>query len=471
MMHRAWEATRLALLLGCLVGSGCGGHSPQMAGAWQPYQPVVQGGGQGWRQVEAQERASRSAQPRPTSKSSAAHDGESAAPSREQPPAPQPASDSAPVARAEGARSSGGPRKSAGPGGATKSGSQSSTGGASSGGGAPSTGSGQQTATAKAKSGAGFEEPEQSPAQLKRDVVYLGYLQLEVRRRVDALLAIEAKVKERKGYVDRMAGNLVVVRVPAGDFEQAMATFAEVGRVMDRRIQALDVSEQVSDLGSRLAVLREARERLLQLLARAQNVEERLALMEQIKRLSGQIEELEASLQTLRALVAWQTITIELVSQEGDTGIARRSAFPFVRALGPGKPGPAGSADDVRLGAVQGFVALREADPLTARAADSSSLQVFGVDNEPKGDAEFWHKAVAWELEGRGDKRIEEGKAAGFHWQIWQSREPRPWSWLLAVKVVGERLWVVSAFLPDPAALGRHKAALLAALPTVEVQQ
>ena len=300
--------------------------------------------------------------------------------------------------------------------------------------------------------------------------MYLGYLRLEVRHRVDALQAIEAEAKTRGGYIDRMAGNTVVLRVPAGDFEVAMAAFAELGKVLDRRVQALDVTDQVTDLAGRLGVLKDARERLLLLLARATRTEERLQLLANIKRLSNDIEAIESSLTTLRDLVAWQTITIELVAQAEDgRGVLRRSPFPWVRALSPGRPGPGGSADRVRAPTIEGFVALRDAEPFTARAADSSALHLFALPNDPHGDASFWHRAIAWELEGRGDRKIETGSTGPWQWQLWQSREPRPWTWLLAVRVDGESVWVYAAFLPDLAALKRHQAALQAGLSAVEV--
>lgn len=463
LRHGRGMAATALLAATLMLLTGCGGYSAKVsAEAWQPYQPVTQGagGGQAYRQVEAEERSRHS-----VVATSSSPRTESTRPSPK-PRAPQPSPPSADDSDREPApkrRPQSRPPPTPPASGAAQGGQSQASGG---------DGSAAEGADGGGKDEAPDDDEDDKPADAKaRDVVYLGYLRLEVKHRVDALQAIEAEAKKRGGYIDRMAGNTVVLRVPAGDFDEAMAAFGELGKVLDRRIQALDVTDQVTDLAGRLAVLKDARERLLLLLARATRVEERLQLLAQIKRLSNDIEGIESSLTTLRDLVAWQTITIEIVAQAEDgRGVMRRSPFPWVRALSPGRPGPGGSADRVQAPAIEGFVALRDAEPFTARAADSSALHIYAVPNDPRGDATFWHRAIAWELEGRGDRKLEVGSTGAWQWQLWQSREPRPWTWLLAVRVEGDNVWVYAAFLPDLAALKRHQAALQAGLGAVEVK-
>ncbi|HUT77219.1 MAG TPA: DUF4349 domain-containing protein, partial [Polyangia bacterium] len=134
-------------------------------------------------------------------------------------------------------------------------------------------------------------------------VVYTGYLQLRVKRLLDAIDEIERITAEKGGYIESRTRDVVVVRVPASDFDAVLDTFARVGELLGRRVKALDVSEQFTDLGARLAVAREARVRLLNLLERVTDVDERLLILREVKRLSELIESYESTLATLQNLV------------------------------------------------------------------------------------------------------------------------------------------------------------------------
>lgn len=450
----------LALLLALPALASCGAGS-QMAkdASWQPYRPERAQPSTAWQAVEREERT-RTVQRRGADEPDRAPSAPAPAsdvPQAAPPPKTATAGGAAGATRRESSRRTPPPTPPAGGDGAASGSAAAVATGAK----GPATGGAKQDDDA-------YDPTPTGP----RDVVYLGFLKLEVRRRIDAMQAIEVEAKARGGYVDRMINNIAVVRVPAGDFEGAMAAFAALGVVLDRRVQAIDVSEQMSELGTRLAIFRAARERLLALLARTTATEERLRLLEQIRRLTAQIEDIEASLNTLRDLVAWQTITIELSPQaDNEAGVARRSPFAWVRELSPGRAGPEGGATDVLLSAIQGFVVIDKADPFTARAADGSAVHVFAVANEPAGDGAFWHAAISWELEGRGDLRADQGEAGAFRWQRWQPRAPRPWSWLLGVRVVGKQVWVFAAFVPDDAAWTRHGPALLDAMRRTEVKR
>ncbi|MCB9738446.1 MAG: DUF4349 domain-containing protein [Deltaproteobacteria bacterium] len=436
-------------LLVLLAAVGCGGgYASKSDGAWRPYQPPPPQPGAAWAQRERAESSRPRPRPSPVSK---------AMRTRAPEPAPAPTSSrpaSEPPRRAEfdAERVNGEVRRGNGDDG-------SAAGGAGK--------SADRAKTPDAKP-ADAEDEKDTGA---RSVVYLGYLRLEVARRVEAMAEVEKLLAERKGFIERMAGNVIVVRVPAGDFEAAMNAFAAIGKVIHRRIQALDVTAQFQDLEGRLVVSQQARERMLQLLARTTQVDERLRLIQEIKRLSAVIEEIESTLSSLRDLVAFQTITIELVPRDANgKGVWRRSPFPWVRALMPGRPGPKSAPGRVQVGKIAGFVAFEDAEPFTARAADSSALSIYAVPNEPAGDAAFWARALAWELQGRGDEALESGQTGAVAWQVWRARDPKPWTWILAVRVVGDEVWVFDAFLPDPAAWERHKSTLLGAARSFEVK-
>lgn len=320
-----------------------------------------------------------------------------------------------------------------------------------------------KTSIAEQKKALPTDEPD-AKGMAERQVVYLGFLRLRVRRLLDAVDALTEKVTAAGGYVESLSKTVMVVRVPAGDFDAAMARLAEVGEVLARRVKALDVTDQFLDIQGRLAVARETRTRLLELLAKTQNTDERLRILQEIKRLTEQIESMESRLATLRNLVDYYTITIELEPvAQSRRAVVNRSPFGWIRGLRAHQPTLEGT-DDASLPVPAGFVKLDDDDGWQARAADTSAIRISVVENEPRGDAGWWAAAVRHELDGRDEAIVADGTAGGLAWLIASEKDVQPRGWLVAVSARGDELFVVEAFFPDPDALDRHEAAVLGAL-------
>jgi hypothetical protein len=343
-------------------------------------------------------------------------------------------------------------------------------------------GSYAKTATADKERFRGSREPGPKPGGVeKREpdtrgldrplVVYLGYLKLRVKRLLEAVDAITRLTEEAGGYIESLSSQAVVVRVPAHDFDAAMARYAALGDVLDRRVKALDVSAQFTDLRARLAVAKESRERLLKLLEQVQDVQERLRILQEVKRLTEQIESIESTLSTLQNLLDYFTITIEL-EPVVTTGVAvtHRSPFPWVRALAAHR----GTIDDgkraVRLTLPKGFVLFDEEDVYRAQAADTTTLRVGRVRNEPRGGAGFWADAVLHEMDGRDEELVEDGTAGVVTYRVFRNKDVQPRTYLVGVHARGDDLWVVEIFYPNEAAVERHHQAVVAALATFGVK-
>lgn len=309
-----------------------------------------------------------------------------------------------------------------------------------------------------------------APAPEQALVVYQGYLKLRVRRVLAAVEAIGELTDQAKGYVDAQREQVVIVRIPAGDFEAAMATFATVGEVLDRRVRAIDVTEQFTDLGGRLEVARAARERLLLLLAQATDVEERLRIVQEVKRLTELVESMESTLATLENLVAYYTITIELVPvlDEGRP-VAHVSPFPWVRRLAAHRATLSGGRDAVDMELPRGFVQFTEDEGFRAQAADTTTLRAALVDNEPLGDAAFWAAAIEHEMDGRDEEVVARDRSGILTLRSFRDAEAQPRIYQIGVAVDGDRLLVVEAFFPTEEAWRTHGAAVTAALGTLQV--
>lgn len=298
-------------------------------------------------------------------------------------------------------------------------------------------------------------------------VVYLGYLKLRVRRVLEAVDAITTLTEAAKGYVESQTASVIIVRIPATDFERVMGTFAAVGEVLDRRIKALDVTSQFTDLSARLAVAREARERLLVLLAQVTDVGERLQILQEVKRLTEQIESMESTLGTLENLVSFFTITIELVPVLDDRRqVAHVSPFPWVRALTAHATTVSDGKGRFAVDLPRGFVEFTEDDAFRAQAADTTTLRAAVVDNEPAGDSAFWVAAIEHEMEGRDEELVAKSDAGRLSVRVFRNKDVEPRYYLVGAYALGDSLFVVEVFFPTEAAWHAHEGEVMGALAT-----
>jgi hypothetical protein len=302
-------------------------------------------------------------------------------------------------------------------------------------------------------------------------VVYTGFMRLRVKRLLDAIDAVTRLTEAKGGYIESLAQRVVVVRIPAKDFDAVMTEFAALGELLERRIKALDVTEQFTDLGARLAVAKEARNRLVALLEKTEDVEERLRILQEVKRLSEQIETIESTLATLQNLVDYFTITIELEPVLEDTGAAQHtSPFAWIRDLAAHLTTIYDGADEIGLKLPDGFVLFEKDDVYRAQSADTTVIRGGVVDNEPRGDDAYWIKAVRYEMEGRGEKVVREGESGPVSYAIFKSEDVQPRWYLVGVVARGEDLYVLEVFFPDEEAFLAHEEAVIKALATFEVK-
>src|SRR5690606_6600983 len=126
--------------------------------------------------------------------------------------------------------------------------------------------------------------------------------------------------------------NTLTLRVEAAQFEPLMEALLAVGREVDfRTVEVEDVTRQYVDLEARLRARRAVAERLTELLARADTVEEILAVQTQLAQVQEEIESAEGQLRYLRNQVALSTITLTIF-EESATGVA--SGSPFFTRIG-----------------------------------------------------------------------------------------------------------------------------------------
>lgn len=172
--------------------------------------------------------------------------------------------------------------------------------------------------TGSATGGDGGAPPLAAP--IEQRIVKTGEMTLEVENVGAALGAIRAMVVEVDGYVGgSQAGTLddratLTIRVPAASFEDVLARLhAMDAEVVAEATREEDVTGEVVDLGARIENLQASEASYRELVARAERVDDILAVQSRLDEVRGQIEQLTAQLEALEGRAALSTLTVTLL--------------------------------------------------------------------------------------------------------------------------------------------------------------
>jgi len=143
----------------------------------------------------------------------------------------------------------------------------------------------------------------------QRVMVYSACYDIVVEEIDEAIDAMRGIAKDFGGYLQKIEGDEITIRVAADRFEGALARVESLGQVQDRELEASDVTDEYVDLQIRLKNALAMRTRLEALLAKAEDVKAALAVEKELGRITEEIELLEAKLTMLKNRVAFSAIT------------------------------------------------------------------------------------------------------------------------------------------------------------------
>jgi hypothetical protein len=168
--------------------------------------------------------------------------------------------------------------------------------------------------------GSGENEAPPLAAPIEQRIIKTGEITLEVANVGEALGRVRAMVVELGGYVGgSQAGTLderatLTIRIPAASFEDALAQLHGMdAELVAEATREQDVTGQVVDLGARIDNLEASEASYRELVARAERVEDILAVQSRLDQVRGEIEQLTAQLEALEGQAALSTLTVTLV--------------------------------------------------------------------------------------------------------------------------------------------------------------
>ncbi|HQP04591.1 MAG: DUF4349 domain-containing protein [Bacteroidales bacterium] len=145
-----------------------------------------------------------------------------------------------------------------------------------------------------------------------RKIIYSAYLTLAVKNMDTASNQIIRIAEQFNGYVQQSGTYSVTIRVKSENLDMAVEDICLIGKVKSKNVAGQDVSEEYQDYQIRLENAEKARERYLELLARAENVEAALKVEKELERLNETIELYKGKINRIDHLTEFSTITVSL---------------------------------------------------------------------------------------------------------------------------------------------------------------
>lgn len=203
-----------------------------------------------------------------------------------------------------------------------------------------------------------------------------------VRGCVDNILSI---MEAYGGYVSSMEvrekGAILTVKVPQDGMMEFIEEVSKTGRVVDKTVSGVDLTDRIIDLEARLRNAREVERSLLDLLKMAKNVSDVLDIMRELSIVREEIEVMEAQLRNLRTSASYATVTVEVSEEEPRRG---RVEVLFRVLDSRGLPVP-GAHIHLKAGEVRGFV-TDEFGEAKAEVERGSNMSLIAVFHRPDGE-------------------------------------------------------------------------------------
>ena len=160
-----------------------------------------------------------------------------------------------------------------------------------------------------------------SQATPDRILVRNASITLEADSPAQVVADIELAIRQSGGYVSNLQQSTntldrqwvtLTIRVPSLSFSEMLDALDSLGRVVDKRIGAEDVTEESIDVDSQTRNLKRTEERLLAHLERTAKLEDIVKVEHELTRVREQIERFEGRLRFLNHRVDYSTIILTI---------------------------------------------------------------------------------------------------------------------------------------------------------------
>jgi hypothetical protein len=160
-------------------------------------------------------------------------------------------------------------------------------------------------------------EAEEVNIQSNRMMIWAASLTIEVESVSNAIREANDIANTTGGYVEQSsdAGEAyaaLTLRVPASALNSTIELLESLGTVTERHLSSEDVTEQYIDVEARLKNKIALRDRLRELLEKATDVKDILAIETELNRVQADIDSMQARLKSLKGLADMATIDLAI---------------------------------------------------------------------------------------------------------------------------------------------------------------
>lgn len=168
-----------------------------------------------------------------------------------------------------------------------------------------------------------------------RQIVYTATMRVAVFDQAEAMAKAESLPERFGGWLHVRQGSRMVLKIPAASLPAAMDEIGEMGNVEDRQLRAQDVTAQFVDLESRIRVLQQTRDRLLDLLQKAHTAKEALEVQRALDDVTMRLEQALGQMRVMRDAISFSTLTVDFAERGPHTPVpTSNDPFPWVDGLG-----------------------------------------------------------------------------------------------------------------------------------------
>lgn len=160
-----------------------------------------------------------------------------------------------------------------------------------------------------------------------RKLVKTANLSIQVKELASAITSAESLAASLGGYISASrAGEdwaSLTLRIPQESFDKALETLGPLGKVLNRSVNAEDVTLQFYDLEGRLKTKKDLAETFRAYLRRANTISDILAVEERLADLEAEIDGTGKQLKGLTDLIDFATISLELSIPASQSSVHR----------------------------------------------------------------------------------------------------------------------------------------------------
>ena len=172
--------------------------------------------------------------------------------------------------------------------------------------------------------GAGEGEPLPSSAEFDRKIIFNATMSLEAGDVSKAFSEASALARSSGGYLERSSfanaaeekdrSASLTIRVPVQNYESLIANLRGIEgvRVLTEGSKSTEVTEQYTDLQSRLRNLQSTEQQYLALLKEAKTIQEILTVQDRLSSVRSQIEQIQGRLKVLDSLTEFATVDLSI---------------------------------------------------------------------------------------------------------------------------------------------------------------